>query len=60
MSEPLQGQKTSVLAGIFVLLQGAEAAGFITDAERALGEQVLALFTAVTLALKARRVVKGS
>lgn len=60
MTEPLQGQKTSILAGLFVLLQGAHAAGFVSDGEKALGEQLLALVVPFTLALKARRAVKGS
>ena len=59
MGEPLQGQKTNILAGVYVLLQGAKAAGFLTEAEATLAEQALAVFMGATLALKARRASKG-
>ncbi len=60
MNEPMPGHKTSVVAGLYVLLAGAQAAGFVTEAEKVLVEQFLALCAGVTLALKARRIAKGA
>lgn len=59
MNEPLQGQKTSIVAGLAVLLQGAHTMGFVDDALAQLLQQALALAAMVTLALKARRAAKG-
>lgn len=59
MNEPMPGQKTSYLAGVFVLLQAAQAAGFVDPEMARLLEQFLALGMTVTLALKARRAQKG-
>lgn len=60
MNEPLPGQKTGIVAGLAVLLQGAQAFGLVDAPTATLGQQVLALLAGGTLGLRVRRLMRGS
>lgn len=59
MNEPLPGQKTNIVAAMFVVLQALSTAGVVgADIVEPVSQAMAAVF-AFTLALKARRMAKG-
>lgn len=58
MNEPMQGQKTNILAAAFAIMQALSAAGVIDAGLVEAAGQVFAGLFAITLGLKARRASK--
>ena len=58
MNEPMPGQKTNIVAALFVVAQALAGAGFIPHEVMEPGSQVVAGLFALTLALKAMRAAK--
>lgn len=59
MSEPLQGQKTTIVATLYSLVQLAAVFGLIEPDQLAVANQAAAVLFGGTLSLKARRAMKG-